>query len=463
MDTGTPESPVEVPQRVLGGRYELADPIGRGGSAVVHRARDRRTGRAVAIKLFAPVADGVPGHRREREMRLLSELDHPGLVAVLDAGTDAGADGLERPYLVMQLVEGTTLAAQRQLGALTPARATRLGRELAQALAHVHSHGITHRDVTPANVLLDDTGRARLTDFGIALLVDQTRITATGAVIGTAAYMSPEQVCGDPVGPPTDVYALGLVLLEAVTGRAAYSGTGREVALARLTRPPEIPPGLSGPLARLLPQMTADRPGDRPTAAEVASALDGDGPRTMVAIIPPPRDHEVGARGPRTVVGPPLTAVGTAAAVGTGPSSRYRRRPLVAAAGLLVAAGLVAGAVWSFSGAAPSGGGTALTPVAAPPVGSVLPAPRVAPEPVHATVPEPASVPVARRPAAPAPTPVAVADTPGRAAPPARGAAAARDDERGGPGKGNGKGNGGKGKEKGNGNAGKGDDRDEDD
>ena len=461
MDTSAPESPAgtTVPGRVLGGRYELGDAIGRGGSAVVYRARDRETGRAVAVKVFGPAAGGGPERRRQREMRLLSELDHPGLVAVLDAGVDGGGDGFERPYLVVQLVEGTTLAAQRAQGPMPPARVTRIGRELAHALAHVHSHGITHRDVTPANVLLDGTGRARLTDFGIALLVDQTRITATGAVIGTAAYMSPEQVCGDPVGTPTDVYALGLVLLEAVTGRAAYSGTGREVAVARLTRRPEIPPQLTGALGRILPWMTADRPEDRPTAAEVASALDDADSRTMMVLLPPPREPEIGTHAPRTSVGPPVAV--PAGAVSPG---RSRRRPVLAAAGVLAAASLAVAGVWSFSGpTSAEGGGSTLAPVGAPPVDSVLPSPRVDPSPMLATVTgpssappsQPSSAPVARRPAVPVPDPAADGDAPRRAAPPVRDAAGNGDAGKGG-GNGNGNGNGGKGNGKGKGNAGKG-------
>ncbi|TCK24712.1 serine/threonine-protein kinase [Pseudonocardia endophytica] len=393
METST--AGTGLPDTVLGGRYELGDAIGRGGSATVYRGRDRTTGRAVAVKMFGPAVDGVPARRREREMELLSRLDHPGLVGVLDAGV---ADH-ERPFLVMELVDGLTLAACRGRGPLPAPQVARIGRELARALAHVHSHGITHRDVTPANVLLDGTGRARLTDFGIALLVDQTRITTTGAVIGTAAYMSPEQVCGEPVGPPTDVYALGLVLLEAVTGRVAYSGTGKEVAIARLARRPEIPADLPGPLAALLPEMTADRPDDRPTAAEVASALDDGDPRTMMVIVPSQRSPEPLPEGRRTAVGPPVavppggrTAAGPPAPTGS-PGSPLRRRPVLIAAGLLVAAGLAGAGAWSLTGSAPEDGRT-LSPVATPPVGSVLPAPSSAPVPVRAMVPT--SVPAAR-------------------------------------------------------------------
>jgi hypothetical protein len=148
-----------------------------------------------------------------------------------------------------------------------------MGTTLAGALAHVHANGVVHRDVKPGNVLLDGDGRAQLTDFGIARLVDATRVTATGLVVGTAAYMAPEQVRGEVVGPPADIYALGLVLLEAVTGRREFEGGALESAIARLHRSPVVPPSVPEPLASMVRRMTATDPADRPAASQVAAAL----------------------------------------------------------------------------------------------------------------------------------------------------------------------------------------------
>ncbi len=415
MASSAPEQPTGGARtgRVLGGRYELGEAIGRGGSAVVYRARDVRDERAVAVKLFGPGVDGVGVRRREREMRLLSALDHPGLVAVLDAGVD-DTTGDERSFLVMQLVEGDTLAKALMPGPLAPARVSGIGRDLARALAHVHSHEITHRDVKPANVLLDTAGRARLTDFGIALLVDQTRLTSTGAVIGTAAYMSPEQVCGEPVGPPTDVYALGLVLLEAMTGRSAYAGTGREMAVARLVRPPEVPPDLPAPFARLLEAMTSEKPEDRPAAAEVASVLDESRAGTMVVVIPPPRASAPAAPRHAAVAGTTPETLAPAPAPAPAPPSvpaRARWRTVGAVGALLVTAGLAAAGAWSLAGTGGSAADpprSALSPITAPPSGSAPPDVPAA----GTTQAGPSSVPLARGPAA---GPVA-RTTPGRTA-----------------------------------------------
>ena len=149
----------------------------------------------------------------------------------------------------------------------------RIGARLADALAHVHSNGIIHRDLKPANVLLGTDGRPRLADFGIARALDGTAVTGTGYVVGTAAYLAPEQVRGEWVGPAADVYALGLVLLEALTGRREYPGALVESATARLHRPPNIPDSLPSDLRTTLFAMTALEPAVRPTAAEVVGLL----------------------------------------------------------------------------------------------------------------------------------------------------------------------------------------------
>ncbi len=257
---------------VLDGRYELGELLGRGGAADVHRAHDRVLDRPVAVKLLRQGGEEEGDRARfTAEGRLLARLQHPHLVAVLDAGTEG-----DRPYLVMQLVEGPTLSQACRAGPLDAEQVRAVGQGLADALAHVHEAGMVHRDVKPGNVLLDGTGRARLSDFGIArLLADATRHTSTGITLGTAAYLSPEQVRGEEVTGATDVYALGLVLLEALTGDREYTGPPMEVALARLHRTPQVPDRLPQPWPGLLRAMTAMRPQDRPTAAEVARVLGG--------------------------------------------------------------------------------------------------------------------------------------------------------------------------------------------
>jgi serine/threonine protein kinase len=199
---------------------------------------------------------------------ILARLQHPGLVTVYDAGRHDG-----RAYLVMQLIEGPTLKARIAEGTLSPGETAALGAHLARALAHAHEAGIVHRDVKPSNIILDDSGRPHLTDFGISRLLDATTRTAPGALVGTAAYLSPEQVLGRSVGPPADVYALGLVLLECLTGRLEYDGGPLEAAIARLHRPPVLPDSLPEELAALLRDMTDLDEQARPSAHDCARRL----------------------------------------------------------------------------------------------------------------------------------------------------------------------------------------------
>ncbi len=252
---------------VVGGRYELGALLGTGASAVVRRGRDRVSGRTFAVKLFHAGASAHDRRRQQREMRALSTLHHPGLVALHDGGVEDG-----RPFIVTDLVEGPTLAEHLDLGPLDPDEVLRIGARLADALAHVHGAGIVHRDLKPANVLLGADG-PRLADFGIARALDGTAVTGTGYVVGTAAYLAPEQVRGEWVGPEADVYALGLVLLESLTGRREYPGALVESATARLHRPPGIPTGLPFALDTALRAMTALDQFDRPAAADVATML----------------------------------------------------------------------------------------------------------------------------------------------------------------------------------------------
>ena len=312
------------PDVQLGGRYRLEHMVGRGGSAEVWRAEDEALGRRVAVKLVT-ASGGEDAGRVGDEARLLARLSHPGLVPVYDAGTD----DVDRPYVVMELVEGETLADAVGRGPIDSERVATIGRVLAEALSYVHGQGLVHRDVKPHNVLLGQDGRVRLTDFGIARLVDAAKVTATGLTVGTASYLSPEQVTGSGVGPPSDVYSLGLVLLECLTGRREYPGSAVEVALARLSRQPVVPASLPAGWPGLLEAMTAREPAPRPPADQVARELAtigaGGSATTVLSVVGP--DDERTQLIDRTQLLDRTQLIG-----GTGlvePVGAYERAPLV--------------------------------------------------------------------------------------------------------------------------------------
>jgi serine/threonine protein kinase len=268
----SPDDPTQaVPAAaVIGGRYRLDNLVGRGGTAEVWQATDTSLDRVVALKLVT-VAHDESSARAADEARTLARLSHPSLVQVYDAGTDSSG----RPWVVMEFVDGETLADAIRRGPLAVRRITEIGVAVAEALDHVHAQGLVHRDVKPANVLMGRGGRVKLTDFGIARLVDAAKVTSTGLMVGTASYLAPEQVAGEVVGPPTDIYAFGLMLLETLTGKREYEGPAVEAAMARLHRAPVLPATLPAGWGSLLAAMTARDAADRPTAAEVARVLRG--------------------------------------------------------------------------------------------------------------------------------------------------------------------------------------------
>jgi serine/threonine protein kinase len=267
--------------RRLADRYVLGDLLGRGGMADVHRGHDTRLDREVAIKVFRGV-EPVDRQRFDHEMRLLAGLRHPGLVEVYDGGEDGDVG-----FIVLQLADGPSLADRLRDGPLGPEETDELVRTLAAALAHVHDQGIVHRDVKPSNVLSTGDGRWLLGDFGIARLIDATRLTATGLAIGTPTYLAPEQLQGHPLTAKADVYALGLVALEALTGQPAFAGTRDEAALARLASDPSLD-AVSDPVWRArLARMTARDPADRPTAADVVQDLAGSSAATEPLVAAP--------------------------------------------------------------------------------------------------------------------------------------------------------------------------------
>lgn len=268
LPTPAPVPANEQPAEVLSGRYRLGARIGSGGMADVYEGVDTRLRRPVAVKVFRPGPDPQTEDRLTAEAVLLARLQHPGLVTVYDAGRHD-----DRTYLVMQLIKGPTLRGLLACGALPERRVVNVGAALARALTYVHRVGVVHRDVKPSNILLDAAGAPHLADFGIARLANATRHTAPDVLIGTAAYLAPEQVEGRRIGPAADVYALGLVLLECLKGELEYQGTPLEATVARLHRPPEVPTWFPSELAALLRAMTAQDPEARPDAEQCAQAL----------------------------------------------------------------------------------------------------------------------------------------------------------------------------------------------
>jgi serine/threonine protein kinase len=243
---------------------------------MVFRARDENLGRDVAVKLFS--SGGHEDTTRFRdEVRVLAALRHHGVVSILDAGVDASSPADPRPFLVMELVDGDTLRTILETGQLSTRRIGEAGFEVAETLEYVHARGVIHRDVTPANIMMVDYGtrfsrpRARLTDFGIA--IDATRPQQyDGTTNGTAAYLSPEQARNVPLTPASDIYSLGLVLLECFTRTLAFPGTPVDSALSRLDRDPHVPATVPERWAGLIEWMTQQDPADRPSAADVATA-----------------------------------------------------------------------------------------------------------------------------------------------------------------------------------------------
>ncbi|HNA34802.1 MAG TPA: Stk1 family PASTA domain-containing Ser/Thr kinase [Microthrixaceae bacterium] len=276
----------EQEPRVLGDRYEIHQRLARGGMAQVYLARDRSLDRPVAVKELVPEFATDPSfvERFRREAQAAANLSHPNIVGVYDWGTQDGTY-----FIVMEYVDGPSLSQViRRDGPLHPRRAAELAGEVAAALGFAHSRGVVHRDVKPGNVLLTATGQSKVTDFGIAraLSSPDDDLTQAGSVMGTATYFSPEQAQGLPVDPRSDLYSLGVVLYEMVTGRPPFSGdTPLAIAYKHVqdqpappsTIVPEVPRGLEAIIMKLLQK----RPDDRYPSAEALRAdlnryLDGD-------------------------------------------------------------------------------------------------------------------------------------------------------------------------------------------
>jgi eukaryotic-like serine/threonine-protein kinase len=270
---------------VLDERYELIELLGRGGMAEVHRARDRELGRVVAVKLLPSDRrdDDTDARRLREEARSAAVLSHPHVIAVHDVGTSPHG-----VYVVMELIDGRTWADElREKGGASLLESVRIGAAIASALAHAHSHGIVHRDVNPGNVMLLGDGTPKLMDFGIAKTDDVGGLTETGRVVGTAAYMSPEQVRGETLDGRSDVYSLGCTLYEVLTGIPPFRGVGSaDVASARLREPPvplrQVRSTIPVPLEDAVLRARSRDPQHRPDAAALSETLDELGDRYAV-------------------------------------------------------------------------------------------------------------------------------------------------------------------------------------
>jgi eukaryotic-like serine/threonine-protein kinase len=268
---------VVVGETVLG-RFRLLERIGAGGFGTVYRGRDERLERAVAVKVIE--APRGAGRRVLREAQAAARLNHPGIVTLYELGEAGG-----RAYLVSELVEGATLYELAGEGALSDRDVVELGADVCDALGHAHSHGVVHRDIKPHNVIVRDLGgpppagtvRAKLMDFGTASLVDGPGLTATGEVIGTIAYMAPEQAEGAEAGSAADVYALALTLYECLSGENPFA-RGAPAATARAIGEPAPPlgshrPELPAELCELIDACLAPQPELRPPLRELGAGL----------------------------------------------------------------------------------------------------------------------------------------------------------------------------------------------
>lgn len=286
---------------VLAGRYEIERPLGHGAMAIVDLARDRELGRHVALKQLAENLARDPDFRGRflREGKLAAQLNHPNIVRVFDVGE---ADG--RPYIAMEHIDGETVAdliARR--GSVPTAQAADIGAQAARALAAAHAAGLVHRDVKPHNLLLRRDGVLKLGDFGIALGLEGTRLTMTGTVLGTAAYLAPEQARAEQVTSAADVYALGLVLVELLTGS------------------PDRSARIHGPIGATIARCLAIDPRLRPSAAELERELRGGQPvAAPTEVIRRPRRR----RAPVLLAGAAAIAIvaGIAAALSSGSTPR---------------------------------------------------------------------------------------------------------------------------------------------
>jgi serine/threonine-protein kinase len=325
--------PLAPEGRLLAGRYRVLGRLGAGGMAVVVLAEDERLGRKVAVKRLHAESPEDAGRRFEREAKLGASLNHPNIVAVYDIVSDE--DGV---LIVMEYVDGRTLRMDMDRGPMPAARAIELLSGIAAALDHAHEHGVVHRDVKPANVLIaQQDGAVKLTDLGIATAAERTHITGSGIVLGTASYMAPERLDGQAGGPAVDVYATAALAFEMLSGRKAVTGkTPIEVARRVMEAPPpdltEVLPGAPRHAAEVLKRGLAKDPAARPASAgelvrELAAAYAGEvrpAPRAAMPAAPAPPRARRGWIGPAALAALAAGIVAVVLIAGSGGGSGHK-------------------------------------------------------------------------------------------------------------------------------------------
>ena len=304
-------------REVIGGRYRLDERIGVGGMAEVWAAQDLELDRRVAIKLLGPQADPA---RFEREARAIAGLDHPNVCRLYDYGESDGCR-----YMALEYLPGGTLEDRLLPGAPLPDEETfRIASEVAGGLTQAHARGLVHRDLKPANILFDEEGRAKIADFGIAQIGEGATLTEAGTMLGTAAYISPEQASSEPAGPPSDVYSFGVILYRMLTGQLPFQGAHPlELAAKHMNEPP--------------PPLATIRPDAPPLLADIAEASLAKDPAAR-----PPDGAALAEAlsGPPTAVTMPIAEARTQVIRRRPPPRRPGRSPYLLP--LLIAAGLLA-------------------------------------------------------------------------------------------------------------------------
>lgn len=343
--------------RLLADRYQLLEPLGRGGMGQVRRAWDQALGRPVAIKLLElDQADPAAAERFRREAQTTARLTHPNIVTVFDTGTDGTT-----AFLVMELLPGPSLQDRLDRGGPLPvADVAAAGAQTATALAAAHAAGVVHRDIKPANIAHDGHGQVKVLDFGIARLIETAtalpRLTQTSTVVGTAAYLSPEQASGAHVGPQTDLYALGCVLFALLTGAPPFTGdTPVHVGLQHLrATPPDLNalrPGCPPQLTALISELLAKDPAARPPGAAVRDRLASvAGPAATIAQAPQPWPGASPTPYRTEVLDGPANETGRMRTA----SRRWVAVPVAAAAAVVVAAVAIALSARSLTGHSPA-------------------------------------------------------------------------------------------------------------
>jgi len=333
--------------KLLGNRYELLEQLGGGGMAIVYKGRDTLLNRLVTVKILRPefTCDEDFVKRFRREAQAIASLSHPNIVSIYDVGQEG-----EVHYLVMEYIEGDNLKNMvRGQGALRADRAVEIARQISEALQHAHENNIVHRDVKPQNILMTKGERAKLTDFGIAREATTATLTQTDTIVGSVHYLSPEQARGETAGPRSDIYSLGIVLYEMVTGQLPFQGeTPIGVALKHIQESPPLPsslnPAVPTGLERVIARAMAKIPADRyETARDMAADLE----KITVGVAGEPR-RDVPVDEFATRVIPTVRPQQESLPSGSGSRAQAGRRPAWFWVFLIVFGLVIAGAVGSW-------------------------------------------------------------------------------------------------------------------